>query len=216
MNTKLIIFDLDGTLLNTIGDLAAAMNAVLAQHQLSQHTYEEYTQMVGNGIRLLVERALPETMRDPETVETMRLEFVDYYTQHIDIHTKPYEGTVELLRELNQRGIRMGVASNKFQSGTEQLVGEFFGDIPFVAVLGQRPNIPLKPDPAIAEEIIRKAGVEKSETLYVGDSGVDMQTATAAGLRKVGCTWGFRTREELAAQGADHLIDRAEELLALV
>ncbi len=215
-NIKLVIFDLDGTLLNTIGDLAAACNVVLERHDLPQHTYEEYCHFVGNGILRLVERAIPEPLRTPEFVQEVRKDFVEYYTAHIDIHTKPYEGVQELLRELTRRGIKTGVASNKFQAGTEKLVRLFFGDIPFVAVLGQRPNIPLKPDPSIALEILEKGGENRENTLYVGDSGIDMQTAATAGLRSVGCSWGFRSREELQEAGACHIIDRADQLLELL
>lgn len=215
-NIRLIIFDLDGTLLNTIGDLAAACNVVLERHALPCHTYEEYCHFVGNGILRLVERAIPEERRTPDFVQAVRNDFVAYYTDHIDTYTKPYEGTQELLRELTRRGIRTAVASNKFQAGTEKLVRLFFGDIPFTAVLGQRPGIPLKPDPAIVEEILATAQVSRDEVLYVGDSGVDMQTAAASGVRSVGCSWGFRSREELEQAGACHIIDRAEELLPLL
>lgn len=215
-DTQLVIFDLDGTLLNTIGDLAAACNVVLKKHNEPEHTYEEYCHFVGNGILRLVERAIPEEHRTPEFVEAVRKDFVAYYTEHIDIFTKPYEGTQELLRELTRRGIKTAVASNKFQAGTEKLVNLFFGDIPFVAILGQRPGVPLKPDPAVVEEILAKGGVERDKVLYVGDSGIDMQTAAAGHLRKVGCSWGFRSREELQEAGADHIIDRAEQLLDLL
>ena len=183
MHTELVIFDLDGTLLDTIGDLAAACDAVLAARGLPQHTYEEYCHFVGNGILRLVERALPEPLRTPELVESVRADFVRYYTAHIDIHTKPYPGIPELLAELTRRGIRVAVASNKFQAGTEKLIRLFFPEIPFAAVFGQRPGVPLKPDPAVVGEILARTGVSREQVLYVGDSGVDMETARAAGVR---------------------------------
>ena len=203
--TRLALFDLDGTLLNTIGDLAVSCNAVLALRGLPQHSYEDYCRFVGNGIMRLVERALPEALRTPYTVDAVRRDFVAYYLAHIDEHTLPYEGIPELLAELQRRGVRLAVASNKFQAGTEKLIGRYFPDIRFDVVLGQRPDVPLKPDPAVVGEV-----------LYVGDSGVDMQTAAAAGVRSAGVTWGFRTRAELEQSGARHIVDRPAELLGLL
>ena len=124
--TRLAIFDLDGTLLNTIGDLAVSCNAVLALRGLPQHSYEDYCRFVGNGIMRLVERALPEALRTPYTVDAVRRDFVAYYLAHIDEHTLPYEGIPELLDELQRRGVRLAVASNKFQAGTEKLIGRYF------------------------------------------------------------------------------------------
>lgn len=216
MNTELVIFDLDGTLLNTIGDLAVACNAVLALRGLPQHSYEEYCHFVGNGIMRLVERALPEPLRTPENVALVRADFVKYYTEHIDVYTKPYPGIPELVAELARRGVRMAVASNKFQAGTEKLIRLFFPAAPFAVVFGQRPDVPLKPDPAVVKEILVTTGVARDRTLYVGDSGVDMETAAAAGVRSVGVTWGFRDRGELEAAGARHLADRPDEILALL
>ena len=213
---KLAIFDLDGTLLDTIGDLAASCDAVMQMNGLPQHTTDEYRQMVGRGILRLVEAAIPEQMRSPEYVEKVRRDFVAYYLDHIDLHTHPYNGIPELINAMTERGVKIAVASNKFQTGTERLIRSFFPDVEFVAVLGQRVGVPLKPDPQIDLEIIEAAGVEPSETLHIGDSGVDMQTAHAAGVRAVGVTWGFRSREELAESGADVIVDHPEEILNLL
>ena len=215
MNTRLAIFDLDGTLLDTIGDLAVACNTVLALRGLPQHSYAEYCGFVGNGIMRLVERALPEPLRTPENVALARADFVRYYTEHIDTYTRPYEGIPALLAELTRRGVRLAVASNKFQAGTEKLVARFFPDIRFVAVLGQREGVPLKPDPAVAEEILALTGVARREAFFVGDSGIDILTAKAAGIRSAGVAWGFRARAELEEAGADHLVERADELLGI-
>ena len=212
--TKLVIFDLDGTLLNTIGDLAVSCNAVLAVRGLPQHSYEEYCHFVGNGIMRLVERALPEELRTPYTVEAVRRDFVEYYLAHIDEHTVPYDGIPELLAALQQRDIRIAVASNKFQEGTEKLIGRYFPAVRFDVVFGQRPGVPLKPDPAVVGEILKLTGRTAGETLYVGDSGVDMQTAAAAGVRSVGVTWGFRDRAELEQSGAGIIVDRPDEILS--
>lgn len=216
LNTELVIFDLDGTLLDTIGDLAVACNAVLALRGLPQHSYEEYCHFVGNGIMRLVERALPEELRTPYTVAAVRADFVKYYTEHIDTYTKPYEGVPELMTELVRRGIRVAVASNKFQAGTEKLVRLFFPGVDFAAVFGQREGVPLKPDPAVVGEILARTGVDGERVLYVGDSGVDMQTAAAAGVRSVGVTWGFRDRAELVGAGAQHIVDRPAEILNIL
>ncbi|MBQ3260797.1 MAG: HAD family hydrolase [Alistipes sp.] len=213
---KLAIFDLDGTLLNTIGDLAASCDAVMQLNGLPQHTTDEYRQMVGRGILRLVEAAIPESMRSPEYVEKVRRDFVAYYLDHIDLHTYPYEGVEDLIKVLVERGVKIAVASNKFQAGTERLIRSFFPDVEFVAVLGQRVGVPLKPDPQIDLEIMAVAGVEPSETIHIGDSGVDMQTAHAAGVRAVGVTWGFRSREELAENQANVIADTPQEILGLL
>ncbi len=214
MKTDLVIFDLDGTLLNTIGDLARACEVVLQKRNLPQHTYEEYCSFVGNGIMRLVERALPEELRTPDFVAEVRRDFVEYYTAHIDSLTRPYEGVTALLDELTRRGIRVAVASNKFQAGTEKLVRLFFPHIEFAAVLGQREGVALKPDPQIVDDILSLTGIARDRVLYVGDSGVDMLTARAAGVRSVGVSWGFRSREELVESRADYIADRAEEILS--
>lgn len=161
MKTELVIFDLDGTLLNTIGDLAVSCNAMLALRGLPQHSYEEYCHFVGNGILRLVERALPEELRTPENVALARADFVRYYTEHIDTYTKPYDGIPAVVAELTRQGIRMAVASNKFQEGTEKLIRLFFPEHPFAPVFGQRPDVPLKPDPAVVDEILAATGVAR-------------------------------------------------------
>ena len=212
-DTDLMIFDLDGTLLDTIGDLAVACNTALALRGLPQHAYEEYRRFVGNGIMRLVERALPEPLRSPENIALTRADFIAYYTDRIDTYTRPYEGIPELLHELRRRGVKLAVASNKFQAGTAKLVGRFFPDIRFEAVLGQREGIPLKPDPAAVEEILTLTGIARERTVFVGDSGIDILTARAAGVRSIGVSWGFRDRTELEETGADRIVDRAEQLL---
>ncbi len=210
---ELIIFDLDGTLLNTIGDLAEAANRMRALRHLDELDYATYCTYVGNGIMRLVERALPETMRSEEEVAAARADFLAYYIDHIDRYTTPYAGIPELLAELQRRGVRLAVASNKFQAGTEKLIRRCFPSIRFEVVFGQRAGVPLKPDPAVVEEILTRTGVARDRALYVGDSGVDMQTAHSAGVRCIGVSWGFRAREELIAAAADRIIDHAAELL---
>ena len=212
MQNRLFIFDLDGTLLNTIGDLATACDHMLALRGLPQHTYEEYCSFVGNGIMRLVERALPEELRTAEYVVEARKDFVDFYIEHIDHKTEPYEGMVELLGDLQRDGARLAVASNKFQAGTEKLIRKFFPTIDFVEICGNREGVPLKPDTALVDMIIAKAGVERKACTMVGDSGVDMQTAHNAGIRSVGVRWGFRSRKEWEQLSPDSIADNIKEL----
>lgn len=210
---KLIIFDLDGTLLNTIGDLADAVDYVMRSRNLPEHTNAEYRQMVGGGIKRLVERALPaELAQNEQYVEECVTQFRRYYVDNIDRYTNPYDGIPELLRKLQNDGVMLAVASNKFQHGTDRLVTKFFGDIEFIAIEGNREGAPLKPNPEIIHNILRKAGVECPDTMMVGDSGIDIRTAIAAGIDSIGVSWGFRFAEELYDAGATTVVTTAEEL----
>lgn len=213
---KLAIFDLDGTLLDTIGDLAEACNHMLGLRELGSHTCEEYRKMVGNGILRLVERALPEHLRTPEYVAEARRDFVAYYIDHIDRHTHPYEGIREVLHSLQNDGWVLAVASNKFDAGTKKLIANIFPEIDFKVVYGNREGFPLKPDAALLELIMKECGANTETTFMIGDSGVDIQTAKAAGVRSVGCSWGFRPRMELEECGADFIADNPSELLQIL
>ena len=212
---KLIIFDLDGTLLNTIADLAQSTNYAL--HKLGFPTREEsaYPLMVGNGINKLFERALPEGAKTEENVLRVRKEFIPHYNDHNTDKSQPYAGIPELLHRLSERGVMLAVASNKYHSATEKLISYYFPHIPFVAVLGQREGIPPKPDPAIVYDILAIAHASKEETLYVGDSGVDMQTAINSGVTACGVTWGFRPKSELEKYQPSYLADKTEDILEL-
>lgn len=213
---KLAIFDLDGTLLDTIGDLAEACNHMLGLRGLGSHTCEEYRTMVGNGILRLVERALPEHLRTPEYVAEARRDFVAYYIDHIDRHTHPYEGIREMLHSLQNDGWVLAVASNKFDAGTKKLIANIFPEITFKAIYGNREGFPLKPDAALLELIMAECEATHKTTFMIGDSGVDIQTAKAAGVRSVGCSWGFRPRMELEECGADFIADNPSELLQIL
>ena len=213
MKYDIVIFDLDGTLLNTIGDLAASVDYVMRSRNLPEHTDAEYRQMVGGGIKRLVERALPaELAANGEYVEECVTQFRRYYVDNIDRHTVPYDGMYDLLHRLRKEGVQVAVASNKFQHGTDRLVSKFFGDIDFVAVEGNREGAPLKPDPQIVNNILHKAGVEHSKAIMVGDSGIDIRTAAAAGIDSVGVAWGFRFAEELYEAGATRVVTTDVEL----
>ena len=196
MNKKLVIFDLDGTLLNTIDDLAVSANYALRQHGYPEHELPAYRYFVGNGITKLIERALPEA----ERCEPTNL-------------TRPYPGIPELLSHLSAKGIQLAVASNKYHQGTVELIRHYFGTDLFKVVLGQRGHIPAKPDPAIVYEILHLTGITPADALYIGDSGVDMQTARRSGITSIGVSWGFRPRQELTENGACHIVDRPEEII---
>lgn len=214
MKYKLILFDLDGTLLNTIDDLGEAVNHAMRLRNFPLHTHDEYKLMVGNGVRKLVTRALPEDLREDETlVDAALADFVDYYTAHIDIHTTPYPGMLDLVYQLHNAGVQMAVASNKFQEGTEFLIRKFFPGIPFVAVLGNRSGFPLKPDPAIVREVLQKANLTSADALMVGDSPTDMKTAENGGIRGVAVSWGYRP---MKSSPSLTVVDSAAELLQLI
>ena len=214
--SKLIIFDLDGTLLNTIGDLAVCSTHTLAQRGLPQHSYDDYCNFVGNGITRLVERALPEELRTEEYIAATRRDFVAYYTENIDHHTTPYEGIYELLEQLKRAGATLAVASNKFHAGTKKLIDKFFGDFSWKAIYGNRDGFPLKPDKALLELIMGECGFSAEDTWMVGDSAVDIATAQAVGAHSIGVTWGFRARQELLEQGAEYIVDKPAEIFSTI
>ena len=213
---KLVIFDLDGTLLDTVADLAEATNQALACCGFPTHPVEAYYKFVGNGINKLFARALPSEACNEENVLRIRSLFVPYYNQHNADRSRPYPGVVELLSQLQKHGVLVAVASNKYHEATVKLVRHFFPEICFSVILGQRENVPIKPAPDIVYDILRETGMDADQTLYVGDSGVDMMTARNAGVDSVGVTWGFRGEDELREHGAMHVVHGAEEILHLV
>ena len=215
-SVKLIIFDLDGTLLDTLADLAHSTNYALEKNGFPPHPVAAYNDFVGNGINKLFERALPEGWKTKGNIANIRNTFLEYYEYHKMEYTRPYDGIPQLLDTLQERGVKMAVASNKYHPATENLVSQFFPAIAFSSVLGQREGIPVKPNPAVVYEILRTACVPAIETLYVGDSGVDMKTAFNSGVASAGVTWGFRSREELEAAGADYIVDAVADILHLI
>jgi phosphoglycolate phosphatase len=213
---KLVIFDLDGTLLDTIEDLANATNHALQQFNFPVHEVASYRFFVGNGVNKLLERALPEAHKNADAISMLKHEFLKYYLIHAEDCTKPYPGISELLTNLHKEGFQLAVASNKMHDATVELVKRFFPAIPFSIILGQRDGIPVKPSPAIVDEIVECAGITKNEILYVGDSGVDAATAVNAGVLFVGVLWGFRPQQELEDAGATRFVERPEEIVKLV
>lgn len=214
MRHKLVLFDLDGTLLDTIDDLSEAVNYALSLRGLPLHTRDEYMSMVGHGVRNLVLQALPsELQADDAKVDDALADFKSYYTAHIDVHTRPYPGMLELVGRLNKEGVLMAVASNKFQEGTEYLVNKLFPGIPFVSILGNRPSCPLKPDPEIVGEVLRVSGIDPSDAVMVGDSATDMKTAANGGIEGIAVSWGYRP---LKGTPGITVVDTPEELLELL
>lgn len=220
MNRPLAIFDLDGTLLNTIFDLGAACNHALQHFGYPQHTAEEYPQLVGNGVNRLIERSLPIGEKTEENILRLREVFVPYYNQHNKVHTIPYNGIIELLCILKKEGFALAVASNKYQAATEDLVNHYFPET-FDVVLGEREGCPRKPDPQIITDIITAVstlytGDMISPIFYIGDSDVDMQTAKNANLTAIACTWGFCTEQVLLQYQPEYIIHYPAQLLKIV
>ena len=211
----LLIFDLDGTLINTIDDLGQACNHALSACGFPTHKIEDYPRLVGNGINKLIERALPEEHRNEATVLRLREYFVPFYDQHNCDLTRPYDGIPELLQTLKAAGHTLTVASNKYQAATEKIVAHYFPNM-FDVVLGEREGIPRKPDPQIVWDILASLPStinHKPSTLYVGDSLVDAATAKAANLPFVACTWGFCTKEQLLTVTPDHMVNHPSEII---
>jgi phosphoglycolate phosphatase len=208
-----VIFDLDGTLLNTIDDLGYACNYALERTGFPTHPIEAYPAKVGNGINNLIRRALPESQRAENIVLRVREHFVPYYNQHNCDYTRPYDGIPELLAALKAQGHRLAVASNKYQAATEKIVKHFFPGV-FDVILGERAGVERKPDPQIVFDILNRLN-KSDNVLYIGDSLVDYETARNAGVPFVACSWGFVPRETLVAAGIAAIVDRPEELVSL-
>lgn len=212
----IVIFDLDGTLLNTIDDLGYACNYALEKTGYPTYPIEAYPAKVGNGINNLIRRALPETERTEENILRVRAYFVPYYDAHNCDFTRPYEGISDVLAELKAAGHLLAVASNKYQAATEKIVNHFFPGV-FDVILGEREGIERKPNPQIVFDIIQSIqNNQKTQILYIGDSLVDFETARNADVPFVACSWGFVAREKLVDAGIAHIIDQPEEILHCV
>lgn len=216
MRYHAVLFDLDGTLLDTLEDLATAANRVLTDRDLPIHPVAAYRTFVGDGLQTLMERILPEEQRDPAIVRDAMAAFERVYAAQWRVRSAPYPGIASLLDCLTAQGVQLSILSNKPDAFTRLCVQQLLPDWNFYPLLGQRPGVPKKPDPTAALEIARLLDLQPSSVLYVGDSGVDMHTARSAGMDAVGVLWGFRSADELRQTGAQHLIARPEDLLPIV
>lgn len=213
---KTAIFDLDGTLINSLADLADATNAGLARMGLPTHPAEKYRFFVGNGARKLCERVLPEELRTEEKISELQALFSEEYAKNCLNKTRPYEGIKELITDLGKAGVACAVASNKPDAFSKELISELFGEGQFALVTGKREGVPVKPAPQIVFNILSELGAQPDSAVFIGDSSVDVETAHNAGLECIGCTWGFRGEPELRSAGADHIARSAEDVFEIV
>lgn len=209
---KTYIFDLDGTLLDTLQDLADSVNYALRQYSMPEHSLDDIRRFVGNGVRLLMERAVPDGAQNPQFEEVFAT-FRQYYMQHSLDTTRPYDGIVETIHELKQRGCRLAVVSNKMMAATQELVAHFFPDIEVAIGEHEAAGIRKKPAPDTVFEALRQLGTSPADTVYVGDSDVDIATARNSGLPCISVLWGFRDRPFLEAHGAMTFIEHPRDLL---
>ena len=216
MNFKAVLFDLDGTLLDTLPDIRDAMNGVLARHELPQYDRESYRGMIGWGIERLAELALPEDRRAEIAVSDLAEEMRRAYLAHPLGGTKPFDGVPELVEALRRAGVPMAVLSNKLHELTDRLISRTWGDDVFRVVYGARDDLPKKPHPAAAHRIASDLGVEPWQMAFIGDTAIDMETAQVAGMYPVGVSWGYRDVEELWMHGAAMVVSKPEEIYPLI
>ncbi len=212
---KAIFFDLDGTLINSLDDLADGVNHTLAEYGFPTHQTEKYKYFVGDGMRKLIERTIPEIHRNTEIHNKVLEDFMSYYRAHSLIKTAPYSDVYALLDSLCEMGVESIIVTNKAHAAAEKISNHFFGER-IKRVYGQLDGIPTKPDPKIICLALEELSLKPEECLFVGDSGMDMKAGVNSGITPVGVTWGFRTKEELVENGAKYIIDAPSELLGLV
>lgn len=214
MKYDTIIFDLDGTLLNTLDDLRDSLNIALAKHGYESRTIAEVRSFVGNGVKTLVQRSLPIHSSDEEIEQCLET-FKTHYNTNMRNKTRPYDGIMELLLDLNRYNLKLAIVSNKFDDAVKELSKEYFGDIIQVAI-GESATVKRKPAPDSVFAALKELGSDINKSVFVGDSETDVKTAKNAGITSIGVTWGFRTRDILRSEGADYLIDTPKELLTLI
>lgn len=208
-----IVFDLDGTLLNTLPDIATAMNRVLFRFGMPQHAIESYKQFTGNGAKVLTQRALAG---QEEMVDHVYPAYLNEYARNSRVKTEPYEGIVDALKALHEKGIALIVYSNKDNPEAQDVIRHYFPDIPFAAAVGSLPDVPLKPDPTALRDLLSELELDPADGLYVGDTVMDMQCANAVGIYAVGALWGFQSKEELEEANPAVLIEAVPDLMRVV
>lgn len=212
---KAVLFDLDGTLINTLEDLAAASNYALAAYGYPLRPVEDFKLLAGNGVAVMLERAMPQGERTPGRVAELKEKFLEYYAEHYADKTAPYDGVTELLQTLKAKGYKRAVVTNKVEEMARVILDKLYPDC-FDLIFGQRDGVPTKPDPTLARMAMEELGVSPAECVFMGDSGVDIQTAVNSGALPVGVLWGFREEGELLENGAKRLISRADQLLDIL
>lgn len=212
---KAVIFDLDGTLVNSIEDIADAMNTVLNSYNYPTHSYKAYENFIGNGIRSLVIKALPELHRDDAQINSCFDAMMNAYRNRCTIKTKPYDGIIDLLDQLKSSELKMGVLSNKEDKLTKKVISALLPNY-FDPILGLKIEAHKKPNPVVALEICKTLNVQPEETIYVGDTTIDMQTANNANMLAVGVPWGFRDKKELVENGAKHILNHPSDLIEIL
>lgn len=214
MKYKAVIFDMDGTILNTLEDLKNATNYSLRQFGMPERSLEEVRMFVGNGIRKLVERAVPSSTSEEKIAQVFDV-FLEYYEIHSADNTSPYPGILELVEKLKKSGIKTAISTNKADVPAQELGREYFNGI-FDLIVGQQDGLKVKPAPDSVNKILSILDIQKKDAIYIGDSDVDVQTAKNSGLDFIGVSWGFRGREFLEKNGAKNIVDNANEILDLV
>ncbi|MGN0174300.1 MAG: HAD family hydrolase [Acutalibacteraceae bacterium] len=212
---KAVIFDLDGTLLNTLDDLGNSVNFMLEKYGYKTFSMDEYKYKVGNGMRKLIERSMPENHQSEEEITQALDIFMAHYEKHKMDKTAPYDGIIDLLKQLKKQGIKTAVVTNKADVAAKPLIAEVFPNL-FDEVTGQKEGVPTKPNPTVVFNVMKQLDVTPNECIFVGDSGVDMQTAKNSGAFALGVLWGFRKADELIENGAEKIISKPNELLELI
>lgn len=211
---KLAIFDLDGTLVNSLSDIAEATNYAMDKLGLPRHELSKFNYMVGDGLKLLIERALPQDKQD-RFDEAVKL-YNDYYNKNYTVKTYAYEGITETLDKLKEMGVILAVASNKTDIFTQNVISHYFGGERFTLVCGKEADKPVKPDPWIVNNIIEKLKISKDDCVMIGDTSIDINTGKSAGIKTIGCLWGFRTKEELENAGADFIVEKPQDIVKIL
>ena len=216
MKYEAVLFDLDGTLIDTVDDIGDAANRVLSNRGFPIHPISTYYQFIGEGVKVLFTRALPQEKRNEDLINTCLKEFVEDYRRNYDVKSKPYDGIPEMLNALSERNLKFAILSNKPDLLTKDCVTSLLSNWDFGVVFGQRDSVPRKPNPQAALEIAEKLTISPSNFIYLGDTAIDMKTAVSAGMFPVGVAWGFRPAKELKENGARVIIDKPIQLLDLI